>query len=472
MTVPYETTTVSFSAETAEGATYRVNRKNLGPGGSDTEFIITVTAEDGKTKQEYTVTVHREAKIPTPTPDPLKADASLITLYSEEGDLSPDFSPEQLEYKMTVPYEVTSVTFYAEAAEGATYRVNRKNLGPGGSDTEFIITVTAEDGKTKQEYTVTVHREAKAPTPTPDPLKAGASLITLYSEEGELSPDFSPDQHEYKMTVPYETTTVSFSAETTEGATYRVNRKNLGPGGSDTEFVITVTAEDGKTKQEYTVTVHRETKAPTPTPDPLKADASLLTLYSEEGELTPDFSPDQHEYTMTVPYEVTSVTFYAEAAEGATYRVNRKNLGPGGSDTEFIITVTAEDGKTKQEYTVTVHREEKAPTPTPDPLKADASLITLYSEDGELSPDFSPDQHEYTMTVPYEVTSITFYAEAAEGATYRVNRKNLGPGGSDTEFIITVTAEDGTTKQDTLSLSTAKRKPLRPHLTHSRRMPR
>ena len=53
------------------------------------------------------------------------------------------------------------------------------------------------------------------------------------------------------------------------------------------------------------------------------------------------------------------MTFDAEASEGAGYRVNRKNLGAGGSDTLFTITVTAEDGETKNIYQVTVHRGEK-----------------------------------------------------------------------------------------------------------------
>ncbi len=53
------------------------------------------------------------------------------------------------------------------------------------------------------------------------------------------------------------------------------------------------------------------------------------------------------------------MTFTAEPVEGATYRVNRKNLGAGGSDTVFEITVTAADGETKRVYEVTVHRSEK-----------------------------------------------------------------------------------------------------------------
>ena len=109
---------------------------------------------------------------------------------------------------------------------------------------------------------------------------------------------------------------------------------------------------------------------------PLSEEAFLLSLMPDNGALEPDFSPDCFAYTVTVPFSVITMTFSAEPVEGAICKVNRKNLGAGGSDTLFVITVTAEDGKTKSEYQVTVHREEKATSQvesTPAPGKT-ASL--------------------------------------------------------------------------------------------------
>lgn len=108
---------------------------------------------------------------------------------------------------------------------------------------------------------------------------------------------------------------------------------------------------------------------------PPSAEATLSALRPAVGELTPAFSPDHYDYAMSVPFSVTSLDFTAKAAEGAVYRVNRKNLGAGGSDTDFLLTVTAADGKTKSTYKVTVHRAEKPtpspkPTPTPKPTSA------------------------------------------------------------------------------------------------------
>ncbi len=94
---------------------------------------------------------------------------------------------------------------------------------------------------------------------------------------------------------------------------------------------------------------------------PPKAEDSLLyKLSAGNYKLDPAFSSDIFAYNMIVPYEVESLVFDTECADNAICRVNRKNLGAGGSDVDFVFTVTAEDNKTISKYTVTVHREEKA----------------------------------------------------------------------------------------------------------------
>ena len=373
-------------------------------------------------------------------PEPPSSDARLLSLVPDNGVLDPVFDPDCFSYRVTVPYEVETMTFLAEPAAGALCRVNRKNLGSGGSDTVFTITVTAEDGKTKNVYQVVVHRlEKEEPEYSDD-----ARLLSLVPATGTLEPAFSPETLSYTLTVPFSVTTMTFTAEAVEGATYRVNRKNLGAGGSDTPFTITVTAEDGETKSVYQVMVHRQEKEEEEKPV-LSDSAKLLSLVPATGTLEPAFSPETLSYTLTVPFSVTTMTFTAEAVEGATYRVNRKNLGAGGSDTPFTITVTAEDGETKSVYQVMVHRQEKEEEEKPV-LSDSAKLLSLVPATGTLEPAFSPETLSYTLTVPFSVTTMTFDAEAVEGATYRVNRKNLGAGGSDTPFTITVTAADGETK--------------------------
>ena len=296
---------------------------------------------------------------------PPSTDARLLSLVPETGQLTPAFHPEVLEYRLSVPFEVTSMTFAAQPAEGASCRVNRESLGAGGSDTLFRITVTAEDGETQRVYQVTVHRQEKEEEPE---LSQDTRLLSLLPETGQLVPEFEPGILEYSLTVPYEVTAMTFSAQPAEGASCRVNRESLGAGGSDTLFRITVTAEDGETQRVYQVTVHRQEKEEEEKPT-LSQDARLLSLTPEQGQLSPAFDPEVLEYRLTVPFEVTTMTFVAQPAEGASYRVNRKNLGAGGSSTLFTLTVTAEDGTAKRIYQVTVYRQEKAAAASPSPTR-------------------------------------------------------------------------------------------------------
>lgn len=296
---------------------------------------------------------------------PPSTDARLLSLVPETGQLTPAFHPEVLEYRLSVPFEVTSMTFAAQPAEGASCRVNRESLGAGGSDTLFRITVTAEDGETQRVYQVTVHRQEKEEEPE---LSQDTRLLSLLPETGQLVPEFEPGILEYSLTVPYEVTAMTFSAQPAEGASCRVNRKNLGAGGSATLFLLTVTAEDGESKRVYQVTVHRQEKEEEEKPT-LSQDARLLSLTPEQGQLSPAFDPEVLEYRLTVPFEVTTMTFDAQPAEGASYRVNRKNLGAGGSSTLFTLTVTAEDGTAKRVYQVTVYRQEKAAAASPSPTR-------------------------------------------------------------------------------------------------------
>lgn len=319
---------------------------------------------------------------------PPSTDARLLSLVPETGQLTPAFHPEVLEYRLSVPFEVTSMTFSAQLAEGASCRVNRESLGAGGSDTLFRITVTAEDGETQRVYQVTVHRQEKEEEPE---LSQDTRLLSLLPETGQLVPDFEPEILEYSLTVPYEVTAMTFSAQPAEGASCRVNRKNLGAGGSATLFLLTVTAEDGESKRVYQVTVHRQEKEEEEKPT-LSQDARLLSLTPEQGQLSPAFDPEVLEYRLTVPFEVTTMTFVAQPAEGASYRVNRKNLGAGGSSTLFTLTVTAEDGTAKRIYQVTVYRQEKAaaaspsPTRTPSPVSAGSAGTSRPSSSSTAGP--------------------------------------------------------------------------------------
>lgn len=89
--------------------------------------------------------------------------------------------------------------------------------------------------------------------------------------------------------------------------------------------------------------------------------AYLTSLVPDKGKLVPPFSPYVTEYSMNVPYNVTSVEFFAVAAERGTVKINRKTLQKMGENTLIVATVLSENKKVTSQYMITVSRDEKPP---------------------------------------------------------------------------------------------------------------
>lgn len=94
---------------------------------------------------------------------PAAADAGpyLTALEPSEGVLEPAFSQDIRAYRLNVGSDVGSITFRADASDGAGVTVSRKTLLAAGTETAILITVKSSDGKAKTVYTVAVSRAAK-----------------------------------------------------------------------------------------------------------------------------------------------------------------------------------------------------------------------------------------------------------------------------------------------------------------------
>ena len=123
---------------------------------------FSVTDAANAVGQELIDTVQTTEKTFTYVKEP-EIGAALLSLIPPTGTLSPSFDPERFQYSLSVPFSVTSLVFDAQPAEGCAVRVNRKNLGAGGSTVDFEFTVTSESGETTV-YTVAVTRETKPVT--------------------------------------------------------------------------------------------------------------------------------------------------------------------------------------------------------------------------------------------------------------------------------------------------------------------
>lgn len=98
----------------------------------------------------------------------------------------------------------------------------------------------------------------------------------------------------------------------------------------------------------------------------LSQDASLLSLVPSTGRLRPDFSSDIAEYELRVGSNISSVKFQADAADGGAVRVNRQSLQRAGETTEIVVTVTAENKKSKSQYLIRVNRAESLASAEPE----------------------------------------------------------------------------------------------------------
>jgi len=378
-------------------------------------FIVHVTGEDGVTKKEYTVTITRATS----------SDASLSALTLSGVTLSPVFASGTLSYTANVANNVTSTTIGASTNSGAAMvpvaDLGLKLLSVGANT--FTVHVTAEDGITKKDYTVTVTRA-----------KSSDATLRAFTLSGiTLSPAFASGTLTYTANVANDVTSTTVGATKNDG-TATVSAGDLGSKtlsvGANI-FTVHVTAEDG-TKKDYTVTVTRAASS----------DATLSDLTLSGVTLSPTFDEDTLTYVSSVTNDVKS-TIVAAATNDETATISADDLGSKSlSVGKNIITVnvTAEDGSTKNEYIVEVTRA----------ASSDATLSDLSLSGVTLSPTFTSGTLAYTANVANDVKSTTVSAtkndETATISADDLGSKSLSVGKN--TLTVNVTAEDGITKKE------------------------
>lgn len=123
--------------------------------------------------------------------DVLSDDAALASLSLSAGTLNPVFDPKTLNYTASVPNETDSVTVAVDARHGGatvTRDTGAQSLHVG--ENTLTVTVTAEDGITVRNYTVTITRALSGllpPTPSVSPAPTSSQdEDVLFDFEGVL----------------------------------------------------------------------------------------------------------------------------------------------------------------------------------------------------------------------------------------------------------------------------------------------
>lgn len=379
-------------------------------------------------------------------PVPKSTNAYLKSFGVTGYDTTPAFNKDTLDYKVTVPNSVSSVTITA-AVEDSKASVNRTTLNAtnliAGSDNKYSFTVTAEDGTTKKTYTMTVFREKapEVPKSTDNDLKSlGISGFTM-------SPSFDKDTTEYSVTVPNDSEKVIVNATANDGkATVKINGgDNLQVGDNKVEVVVT--AEDGSTKV-YNINIKREEKHEEPVVE-LDKDATLSKLSVSGQTLSPEFKKDNNVYSLTVGESVTSLNIDAIANSDKAKVSITGNTGLKHGMNTVTVTVTAENGD-KNSYIINVYRKDPAGTPVVN-KSGDSYLSSLVVNGASISPNFNRDVSSYTVTVPYDMEKldISYVTSNSKAKVEIIGNDELQVGTNNIQ--VKVTAEDGSVRIYTIN---------------------
>jgi hypothetical protein len=477
-------TTISLNKEaivTVVSSGSRVVQQN---GVTPNDFSLPVTysieATGDKKPWSYKVFV-REAE----------TNAHLSTLVVPAGsDLQPPFNATVHNYTLTVPYSATGVRIEARGQSRLVKSVSVNGVaapGPVGAATvEFsgvsersvTIETLAEDGATREQYTVDIQRAA------PD---SNALLGALELQNAPLSPAFSPLQLAYQAQVPFESRQLVVHARAQSpvasislglAAALGGSSQALQYGGNPTDNAgalidfstgnglslnVIVTAEDG-TVQQYLLDIQR---APPDSNNTLAA----LSLVSGSGTIiaiTPPFGRGRLAYAAEIPYATQRITVIAApqsatalvalelgpafGARGALSPVGDLRTGapldlpPGAPRIVLGVAVTAQDGS-MQRYVVELRRA---------PPDHNSDLASLAASTGMLSPTFSPRTPGYNLVLPAAADNVRISAAAASATSLLgiVEQPGTKPAqgqaitltvapGATTILTLVVSAEDG-----------------------------
>ena len=482
--VPVDTkasVTYNGATATAEDGTYTF------PANTET-VVIKVIAEDGVTNRDYTFNV-------------ITADATDNTLNGLEVvaySIAPTFSPT------TTVYDIGDVGFGTTALT-----INATPTNPQAS-VNYYVDGTKQDSNIVQLPqtlgTKSITVEVIPATGVTSQAKRYSILYDMVTSRNNylatLVPStgtddfgvFTKTKTAYEITVPYETTSISFQMTTEDsyasvsddGSNYQfappdapatyVYESNDDPTLSKLKvgintYTFTVKSAAGSTRN-YVVTVTRNSK--TPSADVylsgLSVDNYVYLGTTYNATLNPVFNKEIEDYSIgAIPYSVPTLTVRANtnyAGQRITYTLNGNTVeknddgsatidvsGTTGSNL-IVAHVVAENGTTTKNYQISY-------TKTPS---SNANLSLLRDGMNKIT-NFNKDTLEYEIDVDATVNTLTLTIQTEDpnakitiGSNSRTNQWSYeasGLVGGPNNVVIKVTAEDNSTKTYKLTINKA-----------------
>ena len=333
-------------------------------------------------------------------PTPKSAEAHILDFSIPEQTQPAEIDYEKMTITVNVPFgtDVTALTPEIEISAGAS-------VSPASGEAQDFsqpvkYTVTAEDGKSRSEYTVTVS-VAKS---------SEARLLSFrVTTEPVVEGIIDEENHTVLLKVPY-------SDQWPWYYTYQEYEISEGASAGEIQFVdswdssfkdpatITITAEDGVTQVTYTIMAEM-------LPNPNAEITRMLFLDPETSAPTPGV------YSALLDAEAKTITIYVRPdldRSSLTPTINcsaNAELTPASGTAQNFsspvkYTVTSEDGQTTVEYTATAVELTDVQVETVD-VEAGSFIL------GDHPKSPKENKHEVTLTKDfaigkYEMTQDVF----------------------------------------------------------------
>lgn len=302
----------------------------------DKYYLVFSTDDDYKAKSmKYTLTAGGDVKSKDATLSDLQVDGVTI-----DGFVSTKTDYDYSVAATATEAPVVSATKHDTKASDPV--ITQPALPTEGNPTQATVSVTAEDGETKLTYTVTFTRAELSHDATLKEIKVDGVAIS----------GFTPSTETYSVAVPFSQTSlpiVSATANNSGAQPLQITQATDVPG----DATILVTAEDGTTKKTYTISFARAAAS---------SDATLKAL-TYNGISVSGFSASQTAYNVELAQGSAKPVVAAETTHPFAKAEIEQAASTNGTAT---INVTAEDGNTTKQYTITFTEVEGPPVPATD----------------------------------------------------------------------------------------------------------
>lgn len=361
-----------------------------------TSAIVKITAEDGKTTNTYTFTL-KKSTVPTGgqiSSFYVNGDSEALTGFGGTNYAIKAAKPEMVSF--TRQYDADSVRFVQTPA-GMSWTV---------------------PGKEPYEYSY------------PTDLSSNDKLKQVLVE-GEPLADFDPANDAVPYPVYADTTQIM---EAVPGEASQTIVSTMTPITGGAEFKLNVKAANGENARTYTFRMLH----------PMDTRSTLDSIMLDSVKID-GFYPDITDYTITLPIgngPKTENTKMPDLTYAAGHKGQTIEVTPGTLNGEpSVIVVTNEKGDAKTTYKVTINDE-----------KSRCTELTGIFVNGKPLPDFVPTRNYYSTSVERDdEISINYTCE--DRFFQKVDTiKQVVSEGHQYNYILRVTAEDGTTADYTVNI--------------------